>query len=61
VQLVREEGEDLDWLVRPQVTWFASDALRWRLGAELFEGPDNGVFGALHTFSGVYTEGEFVF
>jgi Protein of unknown function (DUF1302) len=61
VQLVRAEGDDVDFVARPQVTWFASDALRWRLGAELFEGPDGGVFGALHAFSGVYTEGEFVF
>jgi len=61
VQLVREQGEDLDFFLRPQVTWSVSDALRWRLGAELFEGSSGGFFGALHAFSGAYTEGEFVF
>jgi hypothetical protein len=61
VQLVREQGEDLDFFLRPQVTWSVSDALRWRLGAELFEGSAGGFFGSLHTFSGAYTEGEFVF
>lgn len=61
VQLVREQGEDADFFVRPQVTWSVSDALRWRLGAELFEGSSGGFFGSLHDFSGAYTEGEFVF
>lgn len=60
-QLVREDGEDVDFFVRPQLTWAASDALRWRLGAEIYEGANDGVFGALDPFSGVYTEGEFLF
>lgn len=61
VQLTRYEGDKIDWVMRPMVSWRVSDALRLRLGAESFRGPKDGVFGALHRFSGVFTEGEFAF
>jgi hypothetical protein len=61
LQLQRYSGEQADWVLRPMVTWRATDALRARLGAELFRGPANGAFGALRSFSGAFTEAELAF
>ena len=61
VQLTHIERDAIDWALRPMLAWRATDALRVRLGAEWFRGPDRGVFGALNRFSGVFTEAEYGF
>ena len=61
VQLTHYAGESIDWALRPMLLWRATDALRLRLGAEWFRGPERGVFGAIRRFSGVFTEAEYGF
>jgi hypothetical protein len=50
-----------DWLLRPRVTWNFQRNWRWVLGADIFNGPPNGMFGRYDAQDRVYSEMRYSF
>ncbi|PKO27321.1 MAG: hypothetical protein CVU32_02805 [Betaproteobacteria bacterium HGW-Betaproteobacteria-5] len=45
-----------DWLFRPRITWNFEQNWRWILGADVFHGPQLGMFGQYDSMDRVYSE-----
>ena len=50
-----------DWLLRPRVSWNFERNWRWVLGADVFHGPINGMFGRYDAKDRVYSEVRYSF
>jgi len=45
-----------DWLLRPSITWAMEKNLKLKFGADIFKGPQLGLFGQYDQKDRVYTE-----
>lgn len=50
-----------DWLFRPRLSWSFERNWRWILGADVFHGPQTGMFGRYDAMDRVYSEVRFSF
>lgn len=56
-----ENFEGQDFLVRPKVSFAATEALRYTLGADVYGGPAHRTLGALNAYNSVFAEAKYSF